>query len=221
MTLIEQAAAPAATDTKPADGAQTQPASAPSTANGGGDSATVSDPAKAGDQTVAKPTDAAPQGAPEQYDFKQPEQGYKVDAETLSAFSGVAKELNLTQEAASKVLEVFRQKSEARAVADGDALVTGWEQATKADAEIGGVKLERSVALARKALEVYGTPALRQLLGPIASGGSGLGSHAEVIRLLSKVGALVKEDAVVPASAASAPAVDSQDYATRVYGKKT
>lgn len=45
---------------------------------------------------------AKPEGAPEKYEFVEPE-GAKFDSAVLDTFSEVAKELNLSQENAQKV----------------------------------------------------------------------------------------------------------------------
>lgn len=73
----------------PAENAQPQPGEA--------DAKPESDPAD-------KSAEDKPQGAPERYEFTAPE-GSELDAAVTDAFAGVAKELNLTQEAAQKVVD--------------------------------------------------------------------------------------------------------------------
>jgi hypothetical protein len=73
-----------------------------------------------------------------------------------------------------------------------DATSTAWEQAAKADKEIGGDKLPENLGLAKSVLDKFGTAELRELLTT-----SRLGNNPEVIRLLSKVGAAISDDARV------------------------
>jgi hypothetical protein len=138
-----------------------------------------------------KPAEEAPAGAPEAYaEFAMPE-GVAIDEEMLGEFSGVAKDLNLTQEAAQKVVDLAAKMRQA----DAAAIVqvrADWLQATQIDAEIGGDKLGENLATAKRGLEAYGSPALRELLNS-----TGLGNHPEVIRLLVKAGKTASEDTFV------------------------
>lgn len=64
-----------------------------------------------------------------------------------------------------------------------------WEAAARTDREIGGERLEGSIADAREALDRHGTPELRELLDD-----SGLGSHPEILRLLARVARTTRRD---------------------------
>ncbi len=64
-----------------------------------------------------------------------------------------------------------------------------WADDAKADKEIGGDKWTGTVSDAQRAINKLGTPALKEYLN--ASGG---GNHPELIRILAKAGALLKED---------------------------
>ena len=70
----------------------------------------------------------------------------------------------------------------------------------KTDAEIGGDKLPENLAVARKALETFGTPELKALLNE-----SGLGNHPEVIRFFYRSGKAISEDRVIRGGAAGQP----------------
>ena len=139
------------------------------------------------------PKDAG--GAPESYEpFNLPE-GVKLESEDLEAFTGFAKELNLSQEQAQKLLErdlAVRKSIEERVNAEADAAIKGWLEAARADKEYGGERFDANIAVARKALEAFGTPELKAMLDS-----SGLGNHPEAIRFMYRVGKAISEDKLV------------------------
>lgn len=141
---------------------------------------------------------AAVAGAPESYDFKAPD-GQTYDPDVLASFSEAAKEGNLTQEAAQKLVDKMAPTLKSRQDAQVKTIQDGWLASSKADAEFGGPKLQENLATANKALAHFapnnpdGTPsALRKLLDDTR-----MGNHPEVIRLLVKVGQTLKEDTFV------------------------
>lgn len=135
-----------------------------------------------------------PNGAPEKYEFKAPE-GRQFDAEVITSFSEVAKELNLSQEAAQKVLDRVAPKMAERQAAQLEAFRSQWTEASKADKEFGGEKLTENLTVARRALDSFGTPELRTLLNE-----SGLGNHPELVRFMFRAGQSISEDRYVGSS---------------------
>jgi hypothetical protein len=132
-----------------------------------------------------------PQGAPEKYEFKAPE-GKQFDAEIIGNFSEIAKELNLTQGAAQKLVETMGPKIAERQLAQIQAVQNEWTQQSQVDKEFGGDKLNENLAVAKKALDSFGTPELRSLLVQ-----SGLGNNPEVIRFMFRAGKAISEDTFV------------------------
>jgi hypothetical protein len=135
-----------------------------------------------------------PQGAPEKYEFKAPE-GKDIDAEIIGNFSEIAKELNLTQDAAQKLVESMGPKIAERQLAQVEAIRNEWAQQSQVDKEFGGDKLNENMAVAKKALDSFGTPELRTLLVQ-----SGLGNNPEVIRFMFRAGKAISEDTFVGSS---------------------
>lgn len=133
----------------------------------------------------------APQGAPEKYEFTAPE-GKEFDAEVIGQFSDIAKELNLTQEAAQKLVETMGPKIAERQMAQVEMVRNEWAQQAQSDKEFGGDKLQENLAVAKKALDSFGTPELRALLNE-----SGLGNNPEVIRFMFRAGKAISEDTFV------------------------
>jgi hypothetical protein len=168
-----------------------------------GGKATEGQEQQVADATKAVEPDAtkvdAPQGAPEKYEFKASE-GKAFDAEVLTAFADVAKELNLTQDAAQKVLDRMAPKMEARQAQQIETLRTQWADSSKVDKEFGGEKLSENLSTAKKALDQFGTPELRSLLNE-----SGLGNHPEFIRFMFRAGKSISEDRYVGQANGAAP----------------
>lgn len=153
----------------------------------------------------------APQGAPEQYEFK-PVEGVQLSEEVTAKFSQVARELNLSQDAAQKMLnEVAPAIAHQQRVAL-HTLNEQWVNAVQADKEIGGDKLKANLAIARKARDAFGTDGLRTLLKE-----SPLGNHPEMIRFFVRAGQAISEDKFVPGG--SKPPSGGKDAATVLYGK--
>lgn len=154
-------------------------------------------PITEGDKPVTeeKPaTETKLEGAPEKYDFKAPE-GKEYDSAVLDTFSEAAKEANLTQDAAQKLLEKVAPALASRTQEQIEALTTGWIDSTKADKEIGGDKLPENLGFAKKALDTFGTPELRKLLEDTK-----LGNHPEMIRAFVRAGKAISEDTFVSGS---------------------
>jgi hypothetical protein len=135
-----------------------------------------------------------PQGAPEKYEFKAPE-GREFDAEIIGKYSEIAKELNLTQDAAQKLVETMGPKIAERQMAQVEAIRNEWAQQSQIDKEFGGDKLNENMSVAKKALDAFGTPELRTLLVQ-----SGLGNNPEVIRFMFRAGKAISEDTFVGSS---------------------
>lgn len=140
---------------------------------------------------------AKPQGAPDKYEFKLPE-GVQLDDKGTTAFSEVAKELNLSQDAAQKVLDKMGPVIAGRHAEALSQAKAQWVEATQNDKEYGGEKLSENLAVAKKALDTFGSPELRTLLNE-----SGLGNHPEIIRAFFKAGKAISEDKFVPATGGS------------------
>ena len=134
------------------------------------------------------------EGAPENYEFNTQvaDAPDELDPEVLTAFGDVAKELDLPQEAAQKVLDKVApvlQRRQAQAV---EEVKVEWANEAKADQEFGGESLESNLTVAKSALDTFGTDALKSLLSE-----SGLGNHPEVIRFMYRAGKAISEDSYV------------------------
>lgn len=160
-----------------------------------------------GTKTEGEQEKKKPEGAPESYEFKAPE-GTQFDDAVIGAFSEVAKELNLPQDQAQKVLDKMAPVIAARQAEQFQAARTEWAEAAKTDKEFGGEKLTENLGTAKKALDALATPELRTLLEE-----SGLGNHPEVIRVFYRAGKAISEDRFVAGQAGKT----NQGDARRLY----
>lgn len=186
-----------APESKPTEG-QAVAAAAADTANAGATTATQEKPQQQQEAKAEPKAEQPKSAAPEKYEFKQPE-GQQFDAEVLNAYSEVAKELQLSQEAAQKVLDKVAPVMHQRQLQHIERVRTEWVDASKSDKEFGGDKLPENLSVAKKALDKFGTPELRKLLDD-----TGLGNHPEIIRAFYRAGKGISEDAFVVGSRATA-----------------
>lgn len=217
---------------QPADGGAAPAASEPAAQAPAGNEAPVTDPAnptgESGNPEDGKPADGEnkdikqpegekpkdekkPEGAPETYEFKAAE-GVELDTEALKDFEPVARELNLTNEQAQKLVDAYPKilaGVQQRQVEAWQKQTQDWAADVKADKEIGGDKLTASLSKAQQALETFGTPELKEYLNE-----TGLGNHPELVKTFVKIGKAMSEDNMV-----SAANTGQRSAAEVLYGK--
>lgn len=212
MNLFERLLYRRLCNEQPADGG-TAPAASEPAAPAGDTSTPASEPAqqegekpadegaeqndKADKQDGEKPEEKdeqKPEGAPEKYEFQAGE-GVELDAEALKDFEPVARELNLTNEQAQKLVDAYPKilsGVQQRQTEAWQAQTEQWAADVKADKEVGGDKLTANLSAAQRALDQFGTPELREYLD-----GTGLGNHPELVKAFIKVGKAMSEDGVI------------------------
>ena len=157
--------------------------------------------------------EVAAEGAPQAYAaFTMPD-GAEFGAEVVAEIGALAKNLNLPQAQAQKVVDVAARAVTAAAKAQQDtvrALHAEWEGQVKADKEFGGEKLAENLARAKAALQATATPQLQVLLEK-----SGLMNHPDVVRHFLAIAPAVLADTVVPGG--KAPGGGAESIAQRMY----
>jgi hypothetical protein len=178
--------------TAPVEGETENPAADPAASVDPNAPKAESDPAKAEgeDPEGKKDGDDKPEGAPEKYEFTAPE-GVTLDAEAVAEFEPVAREMNLTNEQAQKLVEL-QTKLVQKQMQQWDQTVDGWVSTIKSDQEIGGEGLKQNIALAQRALSQFGTPELKAALDATR-----MGSHPELVRVFARIGKAMAEDTFV------------------------
>lgn len=134
------------------------------------------------------------------YEFKMPD-GVELKSEAVDELKATAKEFGLTQEQAQRIADLGVKQAQgfaAQLVEQQKSLTTQWAEETTTDKEIGGDKLSENLGVAKKALDSFGTPALKTLLNQ-----SGLGNHPEVVRFMVKAGKAISEDGHLVTGAAA------------------
>jgi hypothetical protein len=170
---------------------------------------------------VEKPGDQPPSvlGAPEAYELKANVDTFAIDEQIGSAFQEIAKELDLSNAAAQKVVDKVGPVLAARQLEMHQAATAEWGKQSQSDKEFGGEKLPANLAVAEGALKAFATPELRELLQK-----SGLGNHPEIIRFMYRAGKAISTDDYVGASqgsgaSRSAPK-DMASYANALYSNQ-
>lgn len=170
-----------------------------------GDAAAKEAADKAAAEAAAKPVE---------YEFKLPE-GVEFKGELLNELKTTAKELGLTQEQAQRVADLGARQAQgfaAQLVEQQKTLTAEWAEQTTTDKEIGGDKLPENLAVAKKALDAFGTPELKTLLNQ-----SGLGNHPDVVRFMVKAGKAISEDGKLITGSAAQANRAAQPIENRLY----
>jgi hypothetical protein len=142
-----------------------------------------------GEPPKDEPKGTPPPGQPLQL---KPPVGVNADDPGFVKFKQFAEAKKLSQEQAQEALDLYAaQLSDASAKAKQSwaQMKADWAKASRADPEIGGERLPVVLASAKRAIDKYGTPALRDALQT-----SGLGNHPEIVRFFARVGKTLSED---------------------------
>lgn len=133
--------------------------------------------------------------APEKYEFKAGE-GQELDAEAVKQFEPIAKELNLSNDQAQKLVDLYGSKIMPQLVQQMQdqqrQQIEQWAEQVKADKTIGS---DESIGSAQKAMDKFGTPELKEFLNT-----TGLGNHPELVRIFANIGKAMSEDGLVTGS---------------------
>lgn len=172
--------------------------------------------------SVATPDDAtSPESAPESYEtFTVPDGTDSLDEGVLTKFGETAKELNLSQDNAQKLIDSIAPTIQERSTAKIEAQVQEWADETASDSELGGDRLSETMSTARKAYQMGASEKLQGLLKQ-----TGLDVHPEMVRMFHYFGGRISEDKVVNGGTPSATAGISGDvfsntalHAKKLYG---
>mgnify|MGYP000848148816 CR=1 FL=1 len=202
---VDGGAAPAASEPAAPAGDNPAPAGEPAPKEGDmsqpgaeGDKPAEEKPAddkkQEGDKPDEKKDDDKPEGAPEKYEFQAAE-GVELDTEALKEFEPVAREMNLTNEQAQKLVDVYPKilaGVQQRQVEAWQQTTEQWAADVKADKEIGGDKLPSNLSAAQRALDQFGTPEFKTYLND-----TGLGNHPDLVKAFVKIGKAMSEDGMV------------------------
>ena len=177
---------------------ETQPAAAPETEQPGTQKAPETQTEGADDKQQTQ--EPSLHGAPETYTDFTMEEGIAADPELMQQFGKLAKDLNLSQAGAQKLINMqngitkkmaagYGAAFEAHQKAQTDARLAAEYQELQTDSEIGGAKLNETLGLAGYAFDALGCGDARDVILS-----SNLGNNRAIINMLAKVGRVLKED---------------------------
>lgn len=148
---------------------------------------------EAGDAAAAPP---AAKPDPAAYaDFRLPE-GATIDPESLGEARRLFADAGLPQDQAQKFVDLAVSREQAAAARGVQAFVdlqTKWVSEIKADPEIGGARLEASMAQAARAIDRLGVPGLKEALNL-----TGAGNNPAIVKAFVRLGQMVSEDRFAP-----------------------
>lgn len=174
-------------------------------AAGDGGAATNSTGQQSGAQAAAGATNPQTTGQQPQevvYEFKLPD-GMELDTAARDAFIPLAKELKLSPEQAQKFVDLKVADVQRQAEA-WQSQQAQWVDQVKADAEVGGDNLEKSLAYAKAAVDFIGDPELTKLLNT-----TGYGNHPTLVKAFVKIGKQLAPDSFVGGK--REPAANTED----------
>lgn len=206
-TTTEGTAPPTSPQGSEPSGTQTTPATPAAAPAAGGEGAPPATPAtpKPGDPVPADrapgnerpkeppPTAAPAPRAPDTYATFTVPDGVGLGEKFITSFKTIAKELDLTQEGAQKLIDLAPILQEQNDLIIRDAVAAThkeWDETLKADSEIGGTKLTETNEVVNRVIDTYPqADALRTLLDE-----SGFRGHPEVVRFIHWVGSKIVPD---------------------------
>lgn len=139
---------------------------------------------------------------PEKYDLKLPDKS-PVEPSRIAEIEAEAKAQGLTQEQAQGLID-REHKVVSNLLDTHNKRVESWLQEATSDKEIGGTEINRNIELAKRVVDTFGTPLLKQQLEA-----TGFGSHPELLRLFVRIGKASGEDRMVSGSKGTAPKAKS------------
>lgn len=192
-----------ATTEQPAS-TDTQAVEADAASEGEADTSLLGGDLKDGEEVAPQEEAPTERIVPEKYEIAI--EGLDLDQSAIEEASAVFKEVGLTNDEATKLMPAaakFRDRvteQTLQQLADqGAQQKTEWLNATKADPDIGGGKLDETLHLAAKALDHFGFAEgsdFRKLLTE-----TGFGNHPDMVRVMRGVGEMLSEDGFVRANA--------------------
>lgn len=149
----------------------------------------------------------------EKLELKLPD-GSLLDQSALDGIAQLAKEQGLSPKQAQALVEKQAATLKAysdKVVSDWTKQREAWSEAIKADKEIGGDQMPKSVELAKQVVSKFGSEDFRKALNE-----TGFGNHPELVRIFARIGKMIGNDTLVRAS--TSPATSKKPLEEVFYG---
>ena len=152
--------------------------------------------AQSGEEDPQEETEEPAEGDEKEVEVKlELEEGSLVSSEMLGEIEAWAKDNNLSQEAATGILQnqdkLLKSWVESK-MQENETVIEGWRDIVINDKVLGGENLKKTVANAKKTVERFATPEFTDMLRQ-----TGYGDHPEVVRFFSRIGTLLNNDSLV------------------------
>lgn len=155
------------------------------------------------------------QGAPDKYaDFTMPE-GVTIDKAVMEKATTEFKSLGLSQENAQKLVTLQAEYAKANNAAILESFnkqVAGWKEQSQ---KMFGNEYQKEFGIAAKAVERFGSPALKEMLNT-----TGLGNNPEWVSFCNKIGKAISEDQPIDGKRAGEAKSDADILYPKMGGKK-
>ena len=129
-----------------------------------------------------------PAGAPEQYGEFQYAEGYVPDEQIQGYLHNNFREMGLSQEQAQRLYDIDAEVRAHQTEQWENTVRNDWVNEIRSDPELGGPKFETTIRDAGRVVEVFGDDEFRSLMNE-----SGFGNHPAIVRMFSRIGALIGE----------------------------
>lgn len=166
------------------------------------------------EQEAQPQAEEKPSGAPEEYaEFTAPEGGGEFDAQTLNEFKSVAKELNLTQEQAQKLIDKVSPSWNQALIERVKSTSQAWADKCMADPEVGGSHFQATQANVARIINTFGRTSNGEIDPDIAEFiNSPMGNHPGALKLIARAGAAFGEAKYPAGGAATNAAYTPSDF---------
>jgi hypothetical protein len=155
------------------------------------DSLMADDKEKEGDE-AKDDGDKKADDAPEKYEAFTLQEGYEMSPEQFDSFSTFAKELNLNQETAQKLVDYHAGLEKSRAEANQQSVVEGRKEDQAALREQYGDKYPEVTAIAKKAIQAYMPKELKETFI-----NAGFDFNPHIVTMFYNIGKTISEDSYV------------------------
>lgn len=141
-------------------------------------------------------------------------EGLDVDPVFIDRYGALAKKYGMDAANATSLLKEAASVMNRMDAETVERQAWQWQSQSKNDKEFGGAGIDANLSVARRALDAYGTPELRELMEV-----TGMGNHPEVIRFFFRVGKTLMEDGFLPSEGGRA-AGSFDEAARQLFGSR-
>ena len=137
-------------------------------------------------------------------------QGLVIDAEAMKAAGDMFADAGLSQEQAQKFIDLAVSREQAAAQKNTQAFVDmqdKWVKEVKADPEIGGDKLNATLASGARAIDRLGIPGLKEALDY-----TGAGNNPAIVKAFARIGQMMSEDRFASGHQPTPPSPGTPNY---------